>query len=452
MTILITRGTEIKFCIPNPEFKNGTIWWRGCPILGVTDPEELVKVRELVKDGRYGDIDNVYFTHLGENANGLWAGTPGEWELRPEKREADKKMASEKAIKDRTVRIYLSSRGWGDFSPVEWVGDITRPDQEIMLECRNLLKTGHDIDKPNQNDRDLIEKIKKSRTLWAGKEEREAELARDEAADLKRKIASGYCFSCQTWCYGDCGNYQKYPKGFSPDDLNPETKAAKGKIKSNALLSPAPEKEVSGTPAEIIRSDKKVLIKYPIKDRDFWEIVKPDLGYSWSGKYWEKEITITDGETIDRIAEAGNKLLAAGFPVIIRDDIARALAVSGEYIPRHTRWITKRLSSGRFCIRWARGEDFYSEARKIATSRYDKPYVTVAPEEFKEILDFAEINNFRLSPGALEVIEEQRKIRAAGSVVDVQLKTEEKKPVDNERPDLDPDNVSGDIDNDLCDN
>ena len=32
-----------------------------------------------------------------------------------------------------------------------------------------------------------------------------------EAADIESKVRTGYCFSCESWCYGDCGNYHPNP-------------------------------------------------------------------------------------------------------------------------------------------------------------------------------------------------------------------------------------------------
>lgn len=32
-----------------------------------------------------------------------------------------------------------------------------------------------------------------------------------EAADIKHKIETGYCFNCETWCHGACGNYSNDP-------------------------------------------------------------------------------------------------------------------------------------------------------------------------------------------------------------------------------------------------
>jgi len=41
----------------------------------------------------------------------------------------------------------------------------------------------------------------------ASKERFEAE----EAADVKRKIETGYCFACESYCHGDCGHYSSDP-------------------------------------------------------------------------------------------------------------------------------------------------------------------------------------------------------------------------------------------------
>ena len=49
------------------------------------------------------------------------------------------RMEAEREAEMRRGRIYLSSRGWGDYSPVEWVGDITRPAAEIEAECAAAL-------------------------------------------------------------------------------------------------------------------------------------------------------------------------------------------------------------------------------------------------------------------------------------------------------------------------
>lgn len=60
----------------------------------------------------------------------------------------DAERAAEERAEAVKARIYLSSRGWGDFAAVEWVGDITRPAAEIEAECARLLASAHDVDTP----------------------------------------------------------------------------------------------------------------------------------------------------------------------------------------------------------------------------------------------------------------------------------------------------------------
>jgi hypothetical protein len=114
-------------------------------------------------------------------------------------------------IEKRTVAIYLSSRGWGDFSPLEWCGDIARPDAEILAECRRLIETGHDVDS-NPTDNEIVASIHAAREKLEAAPARKAAREAEEAEDIARKIASGYCFACETYCHGDCGHYSKDPQ------------------------------------------------------------------------------------------------------------------------------------------------------------------------------------------------------------------------------------------------
>ncbi len=119
--------------------------------------------------------------------------------------------AAEKALKQRTVEIYLSSRGWGDYSPCQWWGDITRDEGEILRECRTLLGNNQDVDEPNQSDDQILAKIRNARKKWEDRGRREKERAEAEAEDIRIKIKNGFCFNCGSYCYGDCGNYRTDP-------------------------------------------------------------------------------------------------------------------------------------------------------------------------------------------------------------------------------------------------
>ena len=135
--------------------------------------------------------------------------------------EAERWAAEAEARKTR-VTIYLSSRGWGDYSPVEWIGDITRPDVEIIVECRAALAAGYDVDYPSPTDADLLAKITTARTKWESRPAREAEI---KAAEEQRR-ASGYCYACESWCDGDCGHYSNNPEIKERRDLQEAVREA----------------------------------------------------------------------------------------------------------------------------------------------------------------------------------------------------------------------------------
>lgn len=135
-------------------------------------------------------------------------------------------QAAQDAIAARTVKIYLSSRGWGDYSSCEWVGDITRPDAEILAECRAALTSGYDVDQPNQSDEELLGKIAQARADWEAAPARKAAREAAEAEDIRRKIETGYCFGCETWCHGDCGHYSNDPHVMYRRQLNDAAREA----------------------------------------------------------------------------------------------------------------------------------------------------------------------------------------------------------------------------------
>ena len=211
----VVRGNELKLTLPGPSIikkSDGTLWYNGNPILGIDDPIEKKRVADFLHAQKYDQIPTNYYTRLGDNPNGLWAGNDEAWSKHPAKVEQDR-IAQEKAAEAaKQVRIYLSSRGWGDYSACEWIGDITRPDAEIFEECKHNLITGYDVDQPNQPDSEIMDKITKARADWETAPARKAAREVAETDDIRRKIESGYCFNCETWCYGDCGHYSKDPR------------------------------------------------------------------------------------------------------------------------------------------------------------------------------------------------------------------------------------------------
>ena len=68
-----------------------------------------------------------------------------------------------------TTKIYLSSRGWGDYSPVEWAGDLSKSDAEIIAECRAMLDRANDVDTPLSNEQ-IAAKVAEARAKVAGQQ------------------------------------------------------------------------------------------------------------------------------------------------------------------------------------------------------------------------------------------------------------------------------------------
>ena len=209
----IVRGNEVKLVLPGPSITvkpNGTLWMGINPILGITNAAEKSRVADLVRAKKYDHIPDEYFIRLGDNPDGLWAGTDEAWAKHPQKAKQEHLEALKVKEAAKQVRIYLSSCGWGDYSSCEWRGDITRPDAEIMEECKKLLG-GHDVDQPNQSDEEIMGKIEATRRNWETAPARKAAQEAAEAENIRRKIETGYCFTCETWCHGDCGHYSNNP-------------------------------------------------------------------------------------------------------------------------------------------------------------------------------------------------------------------------------------------------
>ena len=106
-----------------------------------------------------------------------WAKTEGVAILKSQKEADDEKER-------RQIKVYLSSRGWGDYSGVEWEGDVNIPNEQILEESKKLLKSQHDVDLSNQTDAEILAKIVEAKTKW-NKQNSESQT---KGAELKAKF------------------------------------------------------------------------------------------------------------------------------------------------------------------------------------------------------------------------------------------------------------------------
>jgi hypothetical protein len=213
-------------------------------------------------------------------------------------------------------------------------------------------------------------------------------------------------------------------------------------IKKQALeeMVIRPAVQVSNLVAEISHDNARITVKFPERSDKFREIVK-GLGYEWVVNSWLKKISTTNGPAQERATELGVNLLAAGFAVRVHTDELHKKILASEYEAEATRWIMKNTNkeTGAVCfiIKWKREEDFFRVAKKLPGARWERGEGMKVPKEaFRELLDFAGIYDFKLSPGARELVEEAKAMFEAAMVADVKLEKKKQVTVGTEIPKL----------------
>ena len=210
------------------------------------------------------------------------------------------------------------------------------------------------------------------------------------------------------------------------------------------LVSPSQPKTPAA--ARITLGNDSVSVRLPEKREDFRRLVK-SMDYTWSGMAWARNFGSVTGPALDRAAELGRTLLAAGFCVDFPSEQVRDLALSGEYKPETRRWVTTD-GDGRFRLRWHRSEDVYRECMRLAGARYNPPGVVVPSDYYNEVLDFARINGFLIHETALALVERAEARRSAGLIVDITSLAEPTPAT----PQPEPEPESYEIDDSLRDN
>lgn len=195
-----------------------------------------------------------------------------------------------------------------------------------------------------------------------------------------------------------------------------------------------PMKIETDTICRVVVEEPWVRLFFPEKRDDFRELVKR-FRYAWDN-CWERRFT-KSVDILDRAAEIAAELLLAGFCVQVDNESVRSRAIAASYQPepfKTIRRVTKGLYKDYFILEWPRADDCYGEAMKITAAKYSDGSVYVPSEHFLEIEDFAEINDFVLSEGAIALAAEAKAAKEAAIIVSPKRKAKKapKTPKKNE--------------------
>lgn len=215
-----------------------------------------------------------------------------------------------------------------------------------------------------------------------------------------------------------------------------------------------PESPITETVAEIQIVGQEIRVSFPEKVESF-RLLMHKFNFDWRKGYWGRSLNSRNGTPENRAVEIGNAILNAGFIIRIYDADLRSRAVTAEFEPEHTSWVSK-ISKGEhdgwFAIMWGREDDYYAAAKKLPRSKYSKPFVVVPPEVFEEVMDFASLNGFMLTDTAKDAAEQAKANKEVALIAKATKPTKKSKskPAPGKRPEKLEVEESG-IDEDLKD-
>lgn len=230
----------------------------------------------------------------------------------------------------------------------------------------------------------------------------------------------------------------------------PEEAALEKEAEVEATLRPG--NPATETVAEISIVSDTIKIRFPEKREDFRELVKYGHYFRWDGPCWARTMRAIDPAPELKATEMGAVLLEAGFPIRIFDETIRERILEGRIERENSRLVCAQVKGdykGCFAIQWRRRDgDFYQDAKRLPGARYSRPAVMVPPEQFEEVLDFAETEGFRLTEGAEKLLASAKEAKEKSLVVDPDIGNGPKPKAG--RPELSPADAGG-IDPELMD-
>ncbi|MDD3231100.1 MAG: hypothetical protein PHE09_18080 [Oscillospiraceae bacterium] len=189
------------------------------------------------------------------------------------------------------------------------------------------------------------------------------------------------------------------------------SKTAESDAKEEMTLSPTKVSH-QGT-VEVKALNDSVSVYYQRND-DFRKIVKR-FGFRWDtdAKCWTRKCNKFTGTASERAAELINALLTNGFRVLCIDNDIRLAAVNATFMPEQKRWIVvpARPDKNMLWIKWEYGNDeLYESARSLPGAHWNKNAgsMEVPVRNWREVIDFADLNSFSISSGAQAAIDSMR--------------------------------------------
>ena len=194
-----------------------------------------------------------------------------------------------------------------------------------------------------------------------------------------------------------CEDEQPEPETFAPDDDSADD------IK-NVLY---PECAQSEDIAYIFGDEKEVLVS-SVKNETIIESLKKN-GMRWNGKTrnWYIKLNETTGGLADMQARIGNALLNDGIPVKIDDDSVRSRAVSGDFPQLYRRWISIIPNTRYVQIDWEQGNySMLGFVMSLPNVKARGKGATVNSKYYDSIREFAELNDFKFTKMAMELLDD----------------------------------------------
>ena len=166
-------------------------------------------------------------------------------------------------------------------------------------------------------------------------------------------------------------------------------------------------------------------------DRDdaFRKIVR-DHGYEWDKKAycWARSISKHSGPIVDRAAEIGIALLAAGFRVVVFDDAVYNKVEAGEYAPECRRWVG--YDGEKLYLTYPYDERLSALTGRIKGARWngEKRRREVPVSSYSEVEELADLYEFAFVDSARSAIEAYKARLVSSSVITPDVREQDDKP------------------------